>query len=113
MAGQLLMQASLLGENAGAFTNSYFYDVNFARNVRVMRLGRAVDSGSKVLGVCLGEGARVAAGVWVASGREIPAGALLVKPPGEVVTSVSQDASGAPQALLEGSVVPIPPRSSR
>ena len=79
MAGQALMQASLLGENAGAFTNSAFFDVNFARNVRVVTRDGLADSGSRILGVCLGPRARVAAGVWVASGREIPAGALLIR----------------------------------
>lgn len=54
----------------------------------------------------------MAAGVWVASGREIPPGSLLVKPPSEVVMGVWHDADGAPQALLDGAVAPIPPQSS-
>jgi acetyltransferase-like isoleucine patch superfamily enzyme len=112
MAAQLLMQASLLGENAGAFTNSYFFDINFTRNVQVASRGGLVDSGSRVLGVCLGPGARVSAGVWVASGREVPAGALLIKPPGEIVTSVPSAAGGAPQALAAGALRPLLPRSS-
>ena len=108
MAGQLLMQASVLGKNSAAFTNSCFYDLNFSRNIRVVHKGRVVDSGTQMLGVCVGPEARVAAGIWVASGREVPAGALLIKPPGEVATNMGRPARGEPHVVVEGDVVPLP-----
>jgi acetyltransferase-like isoleucine patch superfamily enzyme len=108
MAGQLLMQASVLGRNSGALTNSNFYDFNFARNVRVLHGGRMVDSGTQLLGVCVGPEARVSAGVWVASGREIPAGALLIKPPTEVASEVGQPPRGEPHVVVDGALVPVP-----
>jgi hypothetical protein len=107
MAGQLLMQASVLGKNSAAFTNSCFYDLNFTRNIRVAHRGRVVDSGTQMLGVCVGPEARVAAGIWVASGREVPAGALLIKPPGEVATNMGRPARGEPHVVVEGDVVPL------
>jgi carbonic anhydrase/acetyltransferase-like protein (isoleucine patch superfamily) len=107
MAGQLLMQRSLLGPEAGAFTNSNFFDVNLSRNVRVAHRGRLVDSGTQMLGVCVGPRARVAAGIWVASGREIPAGALLVKPPAEIANDVGRPAPDEPHIVVDGEVVPL------
>ncbi len=80
LAGQFLMQLSVLGTASCAFTNSAFFDLNFARNVRVKDGERFADAGSHFLGVCVGPRARVGAGVWVASGREISADALVVKP---------------------------------
>lgn len=107
LAGQTLMQKSVLGRNSAAFTNSNFFDVNFARNVRVVHRGRIADSGSPVLGVCVGPEARVAAGIWVASGREVPAGALLVKPSGEVAMNVGSLDRGVPHVVVDGTVVPV------
>ncbi len=62
-----------------------------------------------MLGVCIGPEARVAAGIWVASGREIPAGALLVKPPGEIATKIGQPPRDEAQVVVDGAVVPLPP----
>jgi hypothetical protein len=111
MAAQVLMQATVLGKNASAFTNSNFFDVNFARNVRVMHRGRAIDSGTQMLGVCVGPEARVSAGVWVASGREIPAGVVLVKPPGEIASNLGNSVPGEAHVVVDGDVVPLRPRS--
>jgi tetrahydrodipicolinate N-succinyltransferase len=85
LAAQHKMQLSVLGRNAAAFTGSYFYDVNFERNVRVVHRGEIVDSGTQTLSVCLGPSARVAGGIWIASGREVPAHALVVQPPDHIV----------------------------
>jgi hypothetical protein len=113
MAGQLLMQASVLGKESAAFTNSNFFDLNFARNIRVKHRGRVVDSGTQMLGVCVGPRARVAAGIWVASGREIPAAALLVKPPEEIATNIGSPPPGEAHTVVEGNVVPLPPPRTR
>jgi hypothetical protein len=107
MAGQLLMQASVLGRDSAAFTNSNFFDVNFARNIRVAHRGHVVDSGTQTLGVCIGPRARVSAGIWVASGREVPAGALLIKPPGEIATNIGHLEPGEAHVVVHGDVVPI------
>lgn len=106
-AAQLLMQASVLAREASAFTNSNFFDMNFARNIRVGHRGRFVDCGSRFLGVCVGPGARVSAGVWIASGREVPKGALLVKPTGESVSKIGALEPGVPHAVHEGGLAPV------
>ncbi len=112
LAAQFLMQVSLLGREACAFSNSGFYDLNFSRTVRVAHRGQIVDSGSQFLGVCVGPEARVAAGVWVASGREIPRGAVLVKPPSEIASRIGALPAGEPHVVRDGVVVPLAnPRS--
>ncbi len=90
-AAQQKMQFSVLGEHAVAFTGSYFYDLNLVRNVHVVRRGQVEDSGSRFLSVCLGPWARVAGGVWIGSGREVPAGALVIQPPGNVLQRIDAD----------------------
>jgi hypothetical protein len=107
LAGQHLMQMSVLGRSAMALTNSWFFDFNFERNVRVASAGGFVDVGGRALGVCLGPGARVAAGVWVASGREVPAGAMLVKAPGEVAGKLPPLPPGEPSVVRDGVVAPL------
>ncbi|HEY2518038.1 MAG TPA: hypothetical protein VGI39_44510 [Polyangiaceae bacterium] len=109
-AGQLLMQLSLLGPNACAFTNSNFFDLNFTRNIRVAHRGRFVDSGSRFLGVCLGPDARVSAGVWLGSGREVPPRALLVKPPSEVVAKLGEPEPDVAHAVADGRLVRVTER---
>ncbi len=109
LAAQFLMQGSLLGEEACALTNSAFFDINFNKNIRVAHRGRYVDIGSPYLGVCVGPRARVSAGVFVAHGREIPAGALLVKPPDEIANRIGEIRPDEPAAVSGGTVVSLNP----
>ena len=87
-AAQHIVQASILGRRSCVLAASYFFDVNFFRNIRVAHRGKLMDSGSQFLGVCVGPNTRVGAGVWVGSGREIPSGALLVRQTGDVATRI-------------------------
>ncbi len=89
-AAQHKMQFCVLGESSVAFTGSYFYDTNFERNVHVAHRGRVVDSGGRFMSVCLGPWARIAGGVWIAAGREVPAHALIVQPPDRVLHRVDE-----------------------
>jgi hypothetical protein len=112
-AAQHKMQFSLLGDESVAFTGSYFYDLNFERNVRVVSGGEVLDAGDRFLSVCLGPRARIAGGVWIASGREVPAGALVVQPPGGVLANVDGALAATRRVTIEaGRAVdagPLPP----
>ena len=55
----------------------------------------------------------MAAGIWVASGREVPAGALLVKPSGEVATNIGAPTPGVAHIVVDGDVVPVPPARTK
>ncbi len=106
-AAQQIMQASLLGRDACALTTSNFFDLNLSRNIRVVHKGKLRDCGSRFLGVCVGPDARVSAGVWVASGREIPSGALIVKPLGEAVHKLGVLEAGATYTVRDGALVRV------
>jgi carbonic anhydrase/acetyltransferase-like protein (isoleucine patch superfamily) len=106
-AAQFIMQASLLGWRAAVFTTSTFFDVNFARNVRVAHKGGFADSGVTFLGACVGPNARVAAGVWVGSGREIPSGALVIKPPGQIVQRIGALEKGVAYTVRDSALVRV------
>jgi hypothetical protein len=116
-AAQHKMQFSVLGESSVAFTGSYFYDTNFDRNVHVLHRRRVVDSGGRFMSVCLGPWARVAGGVWIASGREVPAHALIVQPPERVLHRIDDALAAtrmtavADRALVD--VGPLPGSPSR
>lgn len=107
LASQLLMQGSMLGENSCALTNSGFTDINFTRNVRVAHRGGYADIGTPYLGVCVGPEARVSAEVWVASGREVPKGALLVMPPSVIAQRFDKIQPGEPAVIRNGTVMPL------
>jgi hypothetical protein len=97
------MQLSVLGPDSIALTTSNFFDVNLGKNVRVAYRGGFADAGDQALGACLGPRARIGGGVWVASGREVPADALLVKDPAEVAFTMGE--IGKEPAITKGGVV--------
>ena len=103
-AAQHKMQFSVLGANAVAFTGSYFHDLNLARNVHVVHRGRVVDSGARFLSVCLGPWARVGGGIWIASGREVPAHALIIQPEENVLQRVDERLAARRAATVRGGV---------
>jgi hypothetical protein len=112
-AAQTKMQMCVLGEGAVAFTGSFFYDINFSANVRVSHRGRVVDSGERIASICVGPWARVAGGIWVASGREIPAGSLIIQDPGRVLTRLDDPSARDHIVAVDGNglrpVAPLPP----
>jgi carbonic anhydrase/acetyltransferase-like protein (isoleucine patch superfamily) len=91
VAGQQLMQRCLLGRRAVTTLGSYFIDLNFEQEVRVLFDGKLVPTGTNFLGAAVGHGARVGTGVWVASGRAIPNDCLVVRDPTKVISRISPD----------------------
>jgi hypothetical protein len=100
-AAQHKMQFSVLGDHSVAFTGSYFYDINFGGNVRVVKDGEVLDAGDRFLGAALGPWARVAGGVWIASGREVPARALVLQPSGDVLSRIDAPLASARRVTIQ------------
>jgi len=83
------MHACLIGRNVFMASLAYFFDVKLKGTIKLQHEGKMVDTGMNFLGGCVGHDAVVGPDVWIASGREIPNGAMVVKNPGEVIYKVS------------------------
>jgi hypothetical protein len=111
-AAQQKMQLCVFGEGAVAFTGSYFYDLNFAGNVRVLHRGKVVDGGDPFTSVCMGPWSRVCGGVWIASGREVPPNALILQSPDTVLNRIDDALASTrmtavgPKGLLDVGTIP-------
>jgi NDP-sugar pyrophosphorylase family protein len=80
-----VLQLGLAGRGARLKMGAYCTDMNLQGPVRVLTPEglRPVDMGYQ--GVCLGHGAFVASGVWIAPGRVIEAGRVVLRPEGSMV----------------------------
>jgi acetyltransferase-like isoleucine patch superfamily enzyme len=106
-AAQHIVQASILGRRSCVLAASYFFDVNFFRNIRVPHRGKLMDCGAQFLGVCVGPNTRVGAGVWVGSGREIPKNALLVRPQDDVAMRIGDVEPNVPYTVRGGALAKL------
>lgn len=71
-------QLAVYGAGASMKLGSYLMDQGFHQDVRVPVAGRFVRAPLGLAGVCLGEGSRIGSGVWIAPGRVIPPGGVVV-----------------------------------
>jgi len=84
-------QMGVIGRRGTVLGGSLLMDLRdpyLERDVPVMDGGRRVPSGRKVLGPCIGPGAVVGAGVRLAPGLAVPAGAYLVGDPEDVLRRI-------------------------
>lgn len=73
-----VVQLAVLGPDSALKLGSYAMDQGLTAAVRVPRGGELVPAPTGMHGVCLGPGAQVGSGVWVAPGRVIPAGVTVL-----------------------------------
>jgi carbonic anhydrase/acetyltransferase-like protein (isoleucine patch superfamily) len=85
------MHACLIGRNVFMASLAYFFDIKLKGTIKLRHGGRIVDTGMNFLGGCVGHDAVVGPDVWIASGREIPNGAMVVKNPREVIFTIPPD----------------------
>jgi NDP-sugar pyrophosphorylase family protein len=89
-------QLSVLGQGAELKRGSYGMDQSFSGPVRYFHQGVLCEAPHGLLGVCMGEGSRLGAGVSLAPGRVLPPGVTVVGhavvhpdcPPNSVVRAV-------------------------
>jgi hypothetical protein len=110
-------QMGVVGRRATVLGGSLLMDLRdpyLQRDVAVMDGGRRVPSGRKVLGPCVGPDAIVGAGVRLAPGLAVPAGAYLVGDPDAVLRhiDVAMEA-GTPHFAVAGSPAPAKKRGER
>ncbi|MEZ4320563.1 MAG: hypothetical protein R3F61_23985 [Myxococcota bacterium] len=106
-ASQVQMQACVLGRRVLTTPGSFSIDLNLDREIRVPLDGKLHSTGTQFLGSAFGHEARVGTGVWLASGRSIPNGALVVKDPKEVVSRIPETAGDKPLVNRDGTLTPL------
>jgi carbonic anhydrase/acetyltransferase-like protein (isoleucine patch superfamily) len=111
--GQVLMQACVLGRRVVTTPASYSLDVNLEREVRVMLDGRLHGTGTRHLGSAYGHDSRVAPGVFLAPGRAIPNGSVVIKDPSEIVTRVPERAADGPMINRGGTLTALDPSGAK
>ncbi|MEZ4238055.1 MAG: hypothetical protein R3F59_18295 [Myxococcota bacterium] len=112
MASQVLMQACLIGRRTLTVPGSYSIDLNLDRNIRVALDGALHDTGTRFLGSAFGHDCRIGTGIWLASGRTIPSGTVLVRDPDKVVHRIPEIGPDAGPLITElGTLRPLERRA--
>lgn len=106
-ASQQQMQACVLGRGVLTTPGSYSLDLNLDREIRVVLDGELHSTRSRFLGSAFGHGSRIAAGVWIASGREIPNGTFAIGDPQRIAQRVEGEPGDAPFVVRDGKLVPL------
>ena len=110
MLGIIGTQMGVIGRRATVLSGSLLMDMRdpyLERDVLVTDGGKRVESGRRVLGPCIGHEAIVAAGVQLAPGMEVPAGAYLVTDPNGVIRRIEKPPEPrVPYRVLDGSITP-------
>ena len=87
-ASQILMQLSVLGRRCITTGGGFMMDMRFDGEVRVLHRGEVRNTGTRFLGSAIGHDAILGTGFWLAPGRCIPNGAVVVRDPDQVVRRV-------------------------
>lgn len=106
-AGQLVMQACVLGRRAFLTLASWSIDLNLEHDIRVPLDGELHSTGTRLLGSAFGHECRVGAGIFLASGRAIPNGAFVMRDPKGVIARVPTEAGDGPLVNAGGRLVPL------
>ncbi|MFC1890652.1 hypothetical protein ACFL4G_12940, partial [Thermodesulfobacteriota bacterium] len=88
MAGQSLLQVSILGERAVLMTSGFTFDMKITRPINVDFRGERVSLGTKYIGCCFGHESVIGAGVWLNAGLEVPNGYMIVREGERVIRRV-------------------------
>lgn len=84
-------QLTVIGRGANLCPGSWALDFNFNGTVPIRYENRTIESGSRILGTCIGPGAFLGPRVTVAAGREIPPGAILIQNPADIVCRMDRE----------------------
>jgi carbonic anhydrase/acetyltransferase-like protein (isoleucine patch superfamily) len=105
---QILMQLSVLGRRSITTGGGFLMDMRFDGEVRVLHQGRPQGIGSRFLGSAIGHDAVLGTGFWIAPGRSIPNGAVVVRDPAQVVRRVPERVEpGTVLVPRDGALVPL------
>ncbi len=104
------IQACLFGSRCALTSRVWVVDLRAAGETRVWHEGRLQPVENKLLGACFGHGSWAGLDVTIAQGREIPNGAMLIRPPGDILRRVPEDIPpGVPVWSVDGTATWEPP----
>ncbi len=107
-ASQILMQLSVLGRRCITTGGGFMMDMRFDGEVRVLHHGQVRPTGTRFLGSAVGHDAILGTGFWLAPGRSIPNGAVVVRDPQQVVRRVpTRVEPGTVLVPRDGALVPL------
>ncbi len=107
-ASQILMQLSVLGRRAITTGGGFMMDMRFDGDVRVLHRGEVRGAGSRFLGSAIGHDVILGTGFWLAPGRSIPNGAVVVRDPEQIVRRVPDSVEpGTVLVPRGGALVPL------
>jgi len=105
-ACQYLLQLCVLGRDVVTTGASFSLDMHFARDIQVEKDGRLVSAETRFLGSCLGHGVKLGTGFWLAAGRAVPNGYVVVRDPTEVLARIPAGLpTGVPLLVRGGTLV--------
>jgi hypothetical protein len=100
------VQASLFGRDCAMTSAGVVLDLRTQGEVQVATAGGLKSVGTNFLGACFGHRTFLGADVHVNSGRQIPNGVVLIKAPGEVLSTIPPDLPpGMPAWVKDGTAV--------
>jgi len=100
------IQACLFGRGCALTSFVRVIDIKARGETKVMFEGRLHSAGTSLLGACFGHNSFAGLDVAIQPGREIPNGAVLVKPPGEIFAQIPADLPpGVPAWVEDGAAV--------
>jgi acetyltransferase-like isoleucine patch superfamily enzyme len=100
------IQACLFGSRCAMTSRVWVVDLRAAGQTRVMHQGRLQPVDNKLLGACFGHACFAGLDVTIGQGREIPNGAVLIRPPGDILRRIPEDLPpGVPAWSRDGTAV--------
>lgn len=98
------IQACLFGRGCALTSFVRVIDIKAQGEIKVMFAGRLESAGTNLLGACFGHNSFAGLDVAIQPGREIPNGAVLVKPPGDIFNHIPPDLPPGVPAWVEDGV---------
>jgi len=85
------IQTCLFGRRCALTSRVWVIDLPAAGDIQVMHEGELRSAGTKPLGACFGHGCFAGLDVTIGAGRAIPNGAVLIRPPGDILRKIPPD----------------------
>jgi len=102
------IQACLFGSRCALTSRVWVVDLKAKGEAMVMHQGKLQPVGSRLLGACFGHDCFAGLDVTIGQGREIPNGAVLIRPPGDILRKIPPDLPpGVPTWSVDGRAVSL------